>query len=218
MTVVDLIHTALEAHDVSSTIQDDVVRLTGSDLEFEPRVFDGPPNEHSEIVQLDIVARSRRIAPHYVVESMAGVGSDRSSAERDAFGRFLLGSFHVLLTVLADHSCPSNPAEWLTLEEGGASWRVCDGPLLVQGPDLDSTTYPDFLKQLEELFLSSVSAGPHWVRVFVGSFQGKVSGLEVLLDNEPWAEAVALVNQWDWRCPEEYRSLRHFFMALPNAR
>ena len=106
---------------VLRTVADGCVRLFGdADLILEPRVFDGPPNGHAKIVQLDIIANSPRIAPRFIVESIAGVGSDRSTAAKDAFGKFLLGSFHVLLTALADHSCDSNPAEWLKWGSGSA--------------------------------------------------------------------------------------------------
>lgn len=219
MSVLRILHSALEAHGVASSIDGSRVRLLdGTHLELEPRVFDGPPNEHSTIVQLDVVAYSPRIAPRYIVESMAGLGADRSAAERDAFGKFLLGSFHVLLTALADHSCESNPAEWLHWQRNGAAWRICDGPLLVYGTGSKETSYAEFIPKLQELFVGSVSPGSHWVRVFVASFNRTKAGADVLLDNEPWPEGAALLNGWDWGFPEEYRSLRHFFVAVPDAR
>jgi hypothetical protein len=217
MSVLELLHSALEAHGVASVIDGGCVRLIGGvDLALEPRLLDGPPNEHSKIVQLDVVAHSPRIAPRCIVESMAGLGADRSAAERDAFGKFLLGSFHVLLTALADHSCESNPAQWLYWQGHGAAWRICDGPLLVHGPGSRSTSYPEFVKKLQELFVGSVSPEAHWVRVFLASFHGKSAGADVLLDNEPWPDGAALLNGWDWAFPEEYRSLRHFFVAVPD--
>jgi hypothetical protein len=219
MSVLELLQFALEAHAVPSAIDGGCVRLTGgADLTLEPRVVDGPPNAHSKLVQLDVVAHSPRIAPRCIVESMAGVGADRPAAERDAFGKFLLGSFHVLLTALADHSCESNPAEWLNWQSDRAAWRICDGPLLVHGPGSKSTSYPEFIQELEALFVRSVPPGTHWVRVFLGSFDRKIAGLDVLLDNEPWPEGAALLSRWDWAFPEEYRSLRHFFVAVPDAR
>lgn len=217
MPVVDLLHSALEAHCVASTIDGPCVRLLDSDLALEPRVFDGPDNAHSKIIQLDIVAHSARIAPRCIVESMAGLGADRSAAEKDAFGKFLLGSFHVLLTALAEHSCESTPAEWLHWQGKNGAWRICDGPLLVHSSGSKLTTYPEFMPKLQELFVGSVSPGMHWVRVFVASFQRKMAGADVLLDNQPWPEGAALVNNWDWSFPEEYRSLRHFFVAVPDA-
>lgn len=217
MTVVEMLYLALEAHGIKCVIEDGLVRLVGdSDLSFEPRVFDGPPNAQSKIIQLDVVARSRRIAPHCIVESMGGMGSDQEAAERDAFGRFLLGPFHVLLTALAGHSCESNPAQWLEWQRNGTSWDICDGPLLVHGGEAGSTTYTEFLQQLENLFLTSVSRDVHWVRVFVASFNGKLAGADALLDNKPWPEAAALLNSWDWDFPQKYRSLRHFFVAVPR--
>ena len=218
MPTVDLLTEALEAHGIACRAEAGVVRLANSELVLAPRVFDGPANESSKLVQLDLLAYSSRIAPRFVVESIAGFGSDRSAAENNAFGKFLLGSFHVLLTALADHSCDANPAEWLRWQGVTDYWRVCDGPLLTQGPQVATDLYSAFMEQLRELFVSTVSSQPHWVRVYVGSFDRKIAGLDVLLDNELWPEATALARQWDWRCPEEYRSLRHFFMAFPGAR
>ena len=217
MRVVDLVQFTLEAHGIASAIDGDIVRLTdGSDLCFEPRVFDGPPNERAKIIQLDIVVHSPRIPHRYIVESMAGIGADQAEAEREAFGKFLMGSFHVLLTALADHTCDSNPAEWLAWKNGSVSWRICDGPLLFHNTAATKTAYPEFIQQLKNLFLASVSRDVHWVRVFLGSFHGKQTGGEVLLDNEPWPEAVALLNSQPWDFPQEYRSMRHFFIALPT--
>jgi hypothetical protein len=218
MPVIELLQSALEAHGVASVIDGGCVRLLGADLALEPRVFDGPDNAQSKIVQLDVLAHSPRVAPRCIVESMAGLGSDRSAAERDAFGKFLLGSFHVLLTALADHSCASNPAEWLHWQGKKRAWRICDGPLLVQSSGSKSTTYPEFMEKLQELFVDSVSPSVHWVRVFVGSFRRQMTGADVLLDNEPWPEGAALLSSCDWGFPEEYRSLRHFFVAVPDAR
>lgn len=217
MRVAELLHMALEAHSIASAIDGPVVRLTdGSDLSFEARVFDGPPNERAKIIQLDIVVRSPRIAPREIVESMAGIDSDQIAAERHAFGKFLSGPFHVLLTALANHACDANPAEWLTWKNSSAFWRICDGPLLLHGTEAASTAYPEFIRQLEQLFLSSASRDVHWVRIFLGSFNGEQAGGEALLDNQPWPEAVALLNRQKWDFPQEYRSLRHFFIALPT--
>src|SRR5262245_5197661 len=98
MPVIELLTEALEAHGIACRAEARVVRLANCDLVFEPRVFDGPPNENSKIIQLDIVAHSSRLAPRYVIESMAGLGSDQAAAEGNAFEKFLLGPFHVLLT------------------------------------------------------------------------------------------------------------------------
>lgn len=216
MRVVDLVQFTLEAHDIPSAIDGDIVRLTdGSDLSFEPRVFDGPPNERAKIIQLDMVVGSPRIPHRYIVESMAGIGDDQAEAEREAFGKFLVGPFHVLLTALADHACESNPAEWLTWKNSSGSWRICDGPLVFNNTAATKTSYPEFIKQLEDLFLASVSRDVHWVRVFLASSRGQQTGGEVLLDNQPWPEAVALLTRQQWDFPQEYRSLRHFFIALP---
>jgi hypothetical protein len=216
LRIVELLRMTLDAHGIASSVDGRIVRLIdGSDLSFEPRVFAGPPNERATIVQLDIVARSPRIAPRHIVESMAGIGSDQVEAEREAFVKFMSGPFHVLLTALADHACESNPAEWLQWQHKGASWRICDGPLIIHG-GTSAPTYAEFMRQLEALFLTSVSRDVHWVRIFVGSFHGKQAGADALLDNEPWPEALSLLNSWSWDFPQEYRSLRHFFIALPG--
>jgi hypothetical protein len=216
MRVVDLVQFSLEAHGIASAIDGSIVRLSdGSDLSFEPRVFDGPPNDRVKIIQLDMVVRSPRIAHRYIVESMAGMGEDQAKAEREAFVKFMMGPFHVLLTALGDHTCESNPAQWLKWKNSSASWRICDGPLLFHNTAATETAYPEFIQQLENLFLASASRDVHWVRVFLASFSGAQTGGEVLLDNQPWPEAVELLNSQQWDFPQEYRSLRHFFVALP---
>jgi len=217
MTAVDLVHSALEAHGVRSRIEGGQVLLLDAPLAFEPLVSDGPPNE-KKIVQLDLIMQSPRVAPRFIVESMAGVGLDQSAAERDAFLKFLLGAFHVLLTALADHSCSSNPAEWLHWTSSRGTWRVCDGPVLKHGAGEIPSTYVEFMKRLEALFAELSRDEPHWVSVFIGSLNESVTGLNVILDNERWSAAENLARQLDWHCPGGYRSLRHFFIAFPDAR
>jgi hypothetical protein len=67
------------------------------------------------------------------------------------------------------------------------------------------------------LFVKGASREPHWIRVFICSFESRPQEIEVLLDNEPWPQAQSIAKGWHWACPEEYRSLRHFFMAFPGA-
>lgn len=217
MDLLESIHTTLQLHDTPSHIAGQRVHLTGRDLAFEPRVFDGPPAKQSTIVQLDIIAYSERIAPHHINESIAGMGSDKAAAVRDALGKFLLGPFHVILTALADHSCENNPADWEHWSGPHGDWRICQGSLLLVGPKPAPEVYAGFLEHLQSAFLSSMTPRPHWVRVYVGSFERRACGVEVLLDNEPWPPALAIAEKWQWDCPEEYRSLRHFFIALPEA-
>ncbi len=224
MSVIEMLHHALESHGVEHYVADEYVCVWvgegEGDLILQPLVFEGPPNNGTTAVQLDIAASSPRIDPRFIIESTAGFGPDRAAAERDAFGKFLLGSFHVLLTALADHSCESNPAEWLQWGSGSASWAVCEGRLLLaQGvqPEPTPTPYPEFYERLQQAFLATASREVHWVRVFLASHRRELIGAEVLLDNEPWAEGVALLTGQDWDCPDEFRSLRHFFIAFPDA-
>ena len=61
-----------------------------------------------------------------------------------------------------------------------------------------------------------MSAGPHWMRVFLGALDGKHMGSEVLVDGEIWPAGQALLDAHEFTFPPGYASLRHLLIALPK--
>jgi len=219
-TALQFLNHALNAHGIPSVIKDGATRIIAAPLLLEPQVFDVPTQTPAAalgaLVQLDVRAESPHTAPRFILESFAGVGDSPAAALQDAIQKFLSGTFHVVVTALAGHHCESEQTEWLDWPGAGAGWRVCAGGFMVHGDATTDSSYPEFFHELETLFRARASAGPHWVRVFVASLNGTLTAAEVMLDNEPWKAAEALVRKWNWQPPSGYRSLRHFFIALPK--
>lgn len=209
---------ALEAHALDVVENDGVLLVDGGRLELQGSVFDRDTVPGNAAVVLEVQARSGWL-DQPIIECFAGIGASRDQAIADAFGKMLLGSFHVLIEGLTRHSCQEAQAEiehWTGVNSG---WTVFSGPLLTQhaGNSTLSAIYPDFLAQLTSLFVATVPSGPHWVRVFLGAYHDKIQATEVLLDNAPWAQGQSLLTAQEWPCTHEYQSIRHFMLALPEA-
>ena len=66
-----------------------------------------------------------------IEECFAGIGMTREESVRDAFGKFLLGSFHVLIAAFGGYESEQVKLEfWHNSQQ---TYRIYDGPLLVQG-------------------------------------------------------------------------------------
>jgi hypothetical protein len=214
-TFAGLVEGALVAHGIRCTRKAGVVRLADHGLVFETTEKPVPRSAGTSLIQVDVEVKSPKLGRRAIHEAIAGIGPSREGALQNALQKFLLGSFHVFLTALADHECRDNPALWLDRPGKKGPWRLCDAPLLVQGGDPMKTNYSGFAEALKALFSEEAKAGVHWVSVFVSAIDGKSAGLDVRLDNEPWPKAQKLAKKWDWPYPEGYYALRHFFIALP---
>jgi hypothetical protein len=210
---------AIHAHGLEVVRQGDELSVDGGRLLLQARVFDRDPAGGQATVVLEVCAYSPALGDAPIIECFAGWGSSRERAIAAAFGKLLMGSLHVLMEGLTRHACDQGQAEIEHWVGTGHAWRVWSGPLLNQQSSQSALTpaYPQFMAQLTALFESRVPPGPHWVRVFLGTSDGVVQGSEVLLDNEPWQEGHELLLAQPWAAVQEYQSVRHFFLALPEA-
>ncbi len=186
-------------------------------LTVEPRVFPREDVRGTAQVQVDFAVGSPLLTGVPLVDSFAGVGNTRDEAERNAAGKFLQGSFHVIAAALTSHGDESQ-VEWAERSAGDRAWRVCAGPVLVvasrEGARIEGAA--DFFPRLNTLFIENLASGPHWMRVFLGALDGKHMGSEVLVDAEVWAPGQQLLDEHPWAYPAGYASLRHLLIALPN--
>lgn len=218
--VLDLIHEALIAHGISAIRGQHDVRLELEDLRFEAEIFDREQGDTSHRLVLEIYVFSPLLDTQQVIESFVGMGDTRQQAIGQAFGKFLIGVFHVLIEGLAGHVCENMQAEIEFWQRNDASWKVYGGPVINQAA-VECTlnrTYPAFYAQLEKLFTASVPPGSHFVRIFVASYGGELMGKEVLLDNETWLEGQELLVAQDWHHGDGYQALRQVILALPEDR
>jgi hypothetical protein len=208
---------AFTKHGIQTYEKDGVLFVPAGSLEIESRVTTIPSNSGKHVVRVDVATYSSRLGVKPIVESFAGIGDSPSEAVLSAFVKFLLGTFHVLIEALSDHSCNENQGEWFDWRFNEKSWRVCCGPVISQSElsgESITKECSDFFKALEPLYLRHVKSGTHWIRIFVCAFQGKLQKVEVLLDNEPWIEAEDLAWSWGWVTPDAYTTARHFSIAL----
>jgi hypothetical protein len=215
--LLDALREAFVTHGLEGDVADGVLALPDH-LRVEPRVSERDGINGAAQVQVDFAIESPRLAQP-MVDSFAGVGASREEAERNALGKFLHGSFHVIAESLTSHRGDADQVDWDEwTAAGGHAWRVCSGPVLFVatrgGARIEG--FEDFHDALSALFSRSMPAGPHWMRVFVGSLDGERRGREVLLDGVEWPEAEQLVEEHAWTYPPGYASLRHLLIALPR--
>ncbi len=218
-TVQQELHLAFTQHGIQAYEKDGALFVPAGALEIESRVTNISSTSGKHVVSVDVVTYSPRLGTKPIVESFAGIGDSPSEAIGLAFLKFMLGTFHVLIEALSDHSCNQNQGEWFDWRLNESSWRVCSGPIISQSEpsgEIITKQCGDFFRALEPLYLRQIKTGTHWIRIFVCAYQGKLHATEVLLDNERWVEAEELAFSWDWVTPDSYTAARSFSIALAN--
>jgi len=188
-------------------------------LVLEPRLFERGKVEGGTVqVQVDFAIESPRMNGIPLLDSFAGLGETVGKAADNAYAKFLQASFHVVAESLTTHRCDGNQVGWEEWTGAGHAWRVCTGPVLMvstrEGARIEG--FLEFLPRLAELFSERMAAGPHWMRVFLGTLGGKHTGSEVLVDGELWTDGQELLDAHAWGYPEGYASFRHLLIALPK--
>lgn len=208
---------ALIAHGVDSRIE--AGRVIAKELLFfvDARLHAEHPN--SVIFQVAFGTQTPGLQERVIWNAFAGVGPDARSAKLNAFEKFLLGPFHVLLSALTSHQCEQGGEAWSERRDAsGRSWRVCDSALVTQGfSDPASVPFPPVQEALVRAAIDDVEFAIHWVEAFFAFLDGKLSTLDVQRDGVPWPAGVQMISDWTFR-PDgaEYRSGRYFFIALPG--
>ena len=211
---------AIRAHGLRTVRDSAQISIEEGRVVLEARVIDRDAAASQATVVLEICVHSPELGERPIVECFAGWGATRDLAVAAAFGKMLLGFLHVVMEGLTSHACEDGQSDiehWAGVD---AAWTICSGALVGQhsGESTLTGTYPSFMTQLTSLFERSVGPGPHWVRVFLAAYDGKVQAGEVLLDNEVWQEGLDLLLAQPWQATDEYQSTRHFFLALPEGK
>ncbi|MCA0393076.1 MAG: DUF6348 family protein [Proteobacteria bacterium] len=211
-----LLEDAIHAHGIRAAFADGSFSLP-SGLRLTPLVHEMDSVQGQHAVSLEILAESPLLGRDLVSECFAGFASTQTEAINQAFGKFLLGTFHVLIEALTDHKCSECQAELEHWSGQSGSWTVFSGPLLSQhsSQSVLTPTYSAALETLQYEFEQTQPSGPHWIRVFVAAYHDSLQATEVLLDNELWAQGVEMVTRQDWQPSNEYQSIRHFLLAMP---
>ena len=213
--VAQMLAQTLTAHGIDCTVSDDdIVSLTDIATGFRGTV-ERMPRTDTVLLRLTINAVGPVLGGRAIQERFAGLGDDANAALNDAFAKFLLGPFHVLLTVLGDHACEQDGTEWTIWRNAHQAWRVCDSALVVQGGDPLSVPFAPVLEDLRAAFLASAMPGVHWISTFFAFVNGTPS-CEVRLDGAQWPDGEAVVRAWHFTPSENYLTGRHFLMAIPE--
>ncbi|MEJ0085929.1 MAG: DUF6348 family protein [Pseudomonadota bacterium] len=213
--LLDLLQSSFAGHGIPCERSENLIHARDG-LRVEPRVFPRKDVRGTAQVQVDFAIESPRLPGLPLVDSFAGVGNTRDDAERNAAGKFLQGSFHVIAAALGGHTDDAE-VEWEDWSAGERAWKVCTGPVLMvasrEGARIEGVA--EFFPQLASLFCESLEPGPHWMRVFLGAVDGKHMGGEVLVDGAVWAAGQQLLDGHAWVYPQGYASFRHLLIALP---
>ncbi len=214
--LLDALHESLSAHGFGSEMVTGAV--VTDELRFEPRVVISDSANGAVHAQVEFEIHSPRLEGRPLLDAFAGIGTTREAAERDAFGKFLRGSFHVIAGALAGRQTDPDQVDCEDWIGTHGSWRVHSGPLLMTAtrPGSHIEGFASFFAELSGLFTREILPGPHWMRVFLGSVDGERKAHEVLLDGAEWPEAERLLERGEWSYPPGYASLRHLLIALPR--
>jgi hypothetical protein len=216
-SITSAIDLAFRAHGIESKIVDSCVEV-GRSLRIRSQTQVRPQNSDNITVRLDIIIEAAALGQSGpLIDSFAGFGATEAECEKNAFSKFLVGSFHVIAESLTEHRCDSEQVEWESWTTPQRSWKVCSGPLLTQATAecRSGRQYRDVLPKLQDEFARQAGAGSHWVRIFVGFLKGELIAAEALLDGEVWPAGEHLLRQNSWAPSNEYESLRHLLIALP---
>lgn len=208
---------AFRAHGIQSALAGSWVNV-GDSLRIRASTQVRTTAPDSVTIQLDVITESPTLgSAGPIVDSFAGLGATQLDAERNAFEKFLRGSFHVVAESLTAHKCDSEQVEWEQWKGHSGAWKVCSGPLLTQATVECKTQsqYGEVLHKIQDEFLHNAKPGPHWLSVFVGFLKGEIIGSEVLLDGKTWNTGISILRQAAWMPSEDYESIRHLLVALP---
>lgn len=194
----------LRAHGVESEPEeDDWLVFPGRNMRGFARIFD---RDHA--CQLDV---GIELWPGWIlIESCAGLGTDKEAEVKDAFFAFMRGSLHVLLEALFT---PSHKHGGQIRRE---RWTIGDTPRTVimsnatfrgKVPAAPVLWFPEFEAALKA---SKLSEGTHWARIYYAQHSSKAMTHEALLDNETWPEMQEAMQHFSWPSQPEFYSARVF--------
>jgi Family of unknown function (DUF6348) len=170
--------------------------------------FDHPSPSKNLVIQADFVTLT--VDGQHIVESLAGIGPDRSTAIEDACEGFQGSCFHALFVTLLDHPCDHVDREtWII---GGQARQVTFGWLRTRGAFPFDRWPPVFERIQGHMKSLPLSPGRHWIRYFYCHLPSGAPTVEVLVDNETHEELQARGGGLPWPASDTVYSVRLFFV------
>lgn len=210
-TVAAELVTLFRDHDVEVEIQDETVILTHTPYQMEGRIVREQVQHKTHSVQLDI--RFHLNPETMLVESFAGLGSDRVTAIRDSLENLTRSSFHVILRAFV---MPDD--EQVTVEDwhfGSVARKVVIGNATFRGSPPNVAGDPSQWFPLLESGIRKTALTPdcHWIRFYYAHLKGLALDCEVLVDNENSASLRELMLAFPWPTSEGFYSARIFLIV-----
>jgi hypothetical protein len=215
-SLLSAIQLAFEGHGLQAKQVENTLAVQDG-LRLSPSVQVLKADDEDCRVQVCVRVTSTRLGNLVLDDCFAGLGKSLEEAEKNAFSKFLVGSFHVVAEALTTHRCNSGQVEWTHWSGPSASWRVCDGPLLTvcSGGSMDTASYP--VTALRDSFVREASSSAHWLTLFVAFLDGKLVGCEAKIDGANWDSGYRILAGAPWTVTQGYQSVRHLLLALPDS-
>jgi hypothetical protein len=219
----EMLMTILTEHQILISEKENYIQIDGTDVTMQALVYPKEISSTRSRIQLDVIIRSQKLLGNReLAESFGEVGENLDEAIIKSFVSFCLASLHPILSVFVSRDLEAEQIQWEQWSTRKHSWEICSGPLTskmssgVEPEKINSSeSYSSFLDALRDAYLKEVSFDIHWLRIYRGSFQGKVRAREVLLDGEHWKSGEAILDQWHWLPGPDFYSIRQFMIALP---
>ncbi len=141
----------------------------------------------------------------HIAEAFAGIGTDLSSALRDACQGYQDSTFHALFGQPCDHV---EREKWMV---NGISRNITMGMLRIRGVLLHELWPPVFEGIQSHVQNFPLTGGLHWCRYFYASHPVEPPTIEVLLDNETCEPLQSQAAELPWPKAEGYYFIRLFF-------
>ena len=158
-------------------------------------------------VQIDFFITPQSSA-RTIKQSLAGWGKDESEAAKLAFENFNRSTLHIVLGAFLSYSQDITVENW---NMDGKKWKVFFESIVYLCADPETNNQlkniPIFDTLQTCIQKNSYSEKTNWVSFFVSG-----NNLEVLLNNEPWAEAKEVFTKLSWPQTGHYFSARIFLI------
>ena len=206
----------LKKHGLSARESDGWV-IAGSHPPISGSVVQSTKSENNSVtVQIDV--RVHLEDHNTVIESFAGTGQTKQEAIKNATDNFAINALPVLLASLysltpKEGHAPLDGVEQREWYINGEIRKVTVGGFGVRGFPPGDSPPTDWFKQVEnEIKVTSLSPGTHWVRCYFAQFENKPLAYEALLDNEPWERGQSILKMHRWPPGDDFYSVRVFLV------
>jgi Family of unknown function (DUF6348) len=169
--------------------------------------------EHGDVVIVQLDVHVATADGRTIVESFAGLGADTDAAVGNAMDNFARNTFHVLLAAFWDIT-DTQQVEFEQWAIAGETWRVMLGPCSIRRQEPDQPALPANVIALFQgaIEQAALADGLNWFRWFYCDNKVGEPIIEALMNNEPWPEGVAALEEADWPQVENFWSARLFMI------